>query len=261
MSYDEVAPEVLREARAAYLGLVTQCDYAMGRVLAALDENGLDRDTLVICTSDHGDFLGDCAAGAKNHFYDCAARVPFLVRPPPAWGLDLAGAECPALACHSDVPATILAAAGGRIPGDWDGHDLLAVARGQAPGRALLDGIGETNPPSRPAAESQRAWIAITDGDWKYLWYPEGGVQQLFHLPSDPREERERSADPACAPHLERLRAALIARHQQEDYRRHGYVRDGRLVALPLAGDTTRERRARPWPSLLTGAKPSDVKH
>jgi len=84
-SFDLVPPEIIREARAAYYGLITQIDYNMGRVFAALQDMGLFSDTLIIYASDHGEYLGDHHAGAKGFFHEQSAHVPCVLRLPQSW--------------------------------------------------------------------------------------------------------------------------------------------------------------------------------
>src|SRR5206468_3779742 len=62
--------EVARHVRPAYMGLVAQLDHHLGRVLDDLDALGRTRDTLIVFTSDHGEFLGDRGLGEKELFYD-----------------------------------------------------------------------------------------------------------------------------------------------------------------------------------------------
>lgn len=264
MSFDQVPPEVVREMRSAYYGLVTQCDYQMGRVLGALAEAGQYDNTLILFTSDHGDYLGDFGNGAKNLFHEPASHVPFVMVPPRQWGEAHHGRTVDQPVTHTDILPTCLAAAGDAdaAGGEGDGQDLLALVRGDlARPRRYVDGICETNPPSKPAAASLRAWAGLTDGRWKYIWYPEGGLEQLFDLHTDPREERDLAQEPQQASQKQRLRDALIEIHQQPHYHRQGFVRDGQLQACPLRGDSTNDRRAQSWPAIFTGLKPSDAKH
>ena len=75
--------EELAVMTAGYYGMVAQLDHAIGRVLDVLDERGLADDTLVIVTSDHGEFLGEHQMIFKGPFgYDSLLRVPLLVRGP-----------------------------------------------------------------------------------------------------------------------------------------------------------------------------------
>src|SRR5947207_753363 len=74
--------EVAKHVRPAYMGLVAQLDHHIGRAVKSLDETGRLHDTLVVFTSDHGDFLGDRGLGEKELFYDEIIRVPFLLYDP-----------------------------------------------------------------------------------------------------------------------------------------------------------------------------------
>ena len=68
----------------AYMAQTTGIDRALGMVLDKLKQKGLDRDTIVVYTSDHGDCLGAYGwhASAKDIPQDCSSRVPFLLRYP-----------------------------------------------------------------------------------------------------------------------------------------------------------------------------------
>lgn len=81
-SRDLVPLEIIREARAAYYGLITQVDYNIGRVFAALQDEGLFDDTLIIYTSDHGEYLGDHQTGSKCFFHEPSAHIPLVLRMP-----------------------------------------------------------------------------------------------------------------------------------------------------------------------------------
>jgi arylsulfatase A-like enzyme len=76
--------EVWQAVRPAYQGLIQQVDDHLGRVWDALDAAGRFGDTLIIFSSDHGDFLGDHWLGEKEHFHDTVQRVPLIVFDPDA---------------------------------------------------------------------------------------------------------------------------------------------------------------------------------
>ncbi|HOP12224.1 MAG TPA: sulfatase-like hydrolase/transferase [Oscillospiraceae bacterium] len=65
-----------------YYACISFVDYQIGRIVAALKERGLYDDTLIVFTSDHGDFLGDYNCYGKRSMIDAAARVPLLIRVP-----------------------------------------------------------------------------------------------------------------------------------------------------------------------------------
>jgi arylsulfatase A-like enzyme len=246
-SCDLVPPEVIREARAAYYGLITQIDYNMGRIFAALQDQGLFRDTLIVYLSDHGEFLGDHHTGGKFTFHEASARVPFVLRLPQSWPDAVYGVEHPGLVTHADVLPTLLAAAGGAAPDDADGLDLAALARGETEGRAYLE-----------ATAMGGTYFAITDGRWKYIHYPEGGAEQFFDLQDDPLERRDRALAGAPPAEMAALRDELVARHRQ---RQSPWLEDGGLPRKPARGDTTRERRNRSWPGYHTDHCGLDVCH
>jgi len=77
-------PVKIRYMMADYFALVTEIDAYVGEILAALKQNGLDKNTLVIFTSDHGEMLGSHGMREKNVFLEESARIPLLIRFPQA---------------------------------------------------------------------------------------------------------------------------------------------------------------------------------
>ena len=65
-----------------YMGLVKQIDDHLGRIMTYLESSGRLRDTLIVFTSDHGDYLGDHWLGEKELFHDASARIPLLISDP-----------------------------------------------------------------------------------------------------------------------------------------------------------------------------------
>jgi arylsulfatase A-like enzyme len=138
---------------ATYAAMAVRLDKEIGRVLAALTELGLDGNTLVIFTSDHGATFeagnrGTSAfhrsngpfRGHKRTLWEGGVRVPAAVRWP---GKVPAGAASNELVHMTDVFPTALAAAGAEPEAAWkvDGRNMLPVWRGQEkapPGRTLF---------------------------------------------------------------------------------------------------------------------------
>ncbi len=250
-SDDLIPSEVLREARSAYYGLVTQIDYNMGRLFAALQDLELFDETLFLFTSDHGEFLGDHRTGCKQFYHDVSARVPFIIRLPKSWPGRPFGERSPRLATHADILPTLLSAAGGRPPEACDGEDLLAVP--ERPREYLEGTIGNM------LCETPRvSYLGITDGDFKYIWYTEGPSEQLFDLRNDPKELKNLAASQSFASEKRRLREELLRRQKE----RGGiFMKDGDLLSLPPRNDTEKERRSNPWPGYHTELYNVDVRH
>ncbi|NQT94315.1 MAG: sulfatase-like hydrolase/transferase, partial [Lentisphaerae bacterium] len=246
-SLDLIPPEVIREARSAYYGLITQIDYNMGRVFAALQDLDLFNDALMLYTSDHGELLGDHHTGSKTYFYEGAAHVPFALRMPKSWEDRCHGTVEGSPVTHADILPTLVTAAGGVPPAGVDGLDLAAVARGQAAGREFLEASVQGHP-----------YFAITDGRWKYIVYPEGGAEQLFDLETDPGETTDLAGRKDCATQQETLRAELVRRHEA---RGSGAVEDGAFKTFDHRGDSEVDRRNRSWPGYHTDEYPVDVRH
>jgi arylsulfatase len=79
---DRLNQRIIQEARANYLGLINHLDTNIGRVLDLLEKLDLHKSTLIMLTSDHGDFMGEHGVFQKHFLYDGAIRIPWLVRYP-----------------------------------------------------------------------------------------------------------------------------------------------------------------------------------
>lgn len=252
-SFDLMDPATVRAARAAYYGLVTQIDYTLGRVLAALQDVGELARTTIVFTSDHGEFLGDHGTGNKVFFHEASAGVPMIVRPAAGRSPVVPGSVVRTPVTLADVLPTLVAAAGGSAPDDVDGTDLVALAAaGDRPRIVVGVASGDTGPPGLPY------YLAMTDGRHKYLWYPEGPVEQLFDLASDP-DERHDLAPSADAADLAGWRERLITAVADGGGERH--LDGAGLPAVPPQADTVAEQRATAWPGYHTEAFHLDVRH
>ncbi len=160
-----------------YIEMVTSLDRNVGRVLARLYELGLDRDTVVVFTSDNGGerFSDNWPfSGIKTELLEGGIRVPFIVKWP---GLTAPGSESDTPALSMDFLPTFVAAAGGRPHPDYpsDGVDIRpALMGGALPERTLY---------WRFFNKDQKA---ARRGRYKYLSI--NGNEYLFDVIADPRE-------------------------------------------------------------------------
>ena len=116
----------VERARTAYYGLVRRLDVLIGEVLRCLAEEGLDDDTLIVYTTDHGDQLGERGLWWKHTLYEDSVRVPLMLRWP---GRVPAGERRAQVVDLLDVAATMAASLGGPPLPHSHGRDLLPVAR------------------------------------------------------------------------------------------------------------------------------------
>ena len=109
-----------------YFAMVTGVDYEIGRVLNTLKEEGLDKNTIVVITSDHGDMMGSHGLMSKNIWYEEAVNIPFIIR----WPEKIkAGQKNDVLISPTDIMPTILNMLGATkgMPSNLDGQDLSSI--------------------------------------------------------------------------------------------------------------------------------------
>lgn len=130
MRMNEVTDDELREIVAIYYGMITKTDRNLGWLLEALRDSGRREDTIVIATSDHGDFVGDYAMTEKmqNTFEDALTNVPLAVRVPGCAPLE---GPSEALVEMIDLLPTLAEACGVEPGHTHFGRSLLPLLRGE----------------------------------------------------------------------------------------------------------------------------------
>ncbi len=215
--------------RRVYYGSISLIDGEVGRVLDFLDEQALAQNTLVVFTSDHGDYMGDHGLMTKSPaLYDCLVRVPFVLR----WGGALpSGMKSAELVSLVDLAPTFLEAAGVAPPRGVQGESILPNACGRRPMREVT--FSEYGVPGRPydldrLVREGRAGKPFTnpgnellpwegnpvslagrirmvrDVEWKLVEGPDG-PEELYCLREDPNELRNLSGSPEHASTQTRL--------------------------------------------------------
>lgn len=211
-SRDEVRERVLP----AYMGLIKQIDDQVGVLTAFLEEEGLAETTMIVFSSDHGDYLGDHWLGEKYLFHEQSAGVPLIVVDPDRRADAARGASCDALVEMIDLAPTFLDWLGAaQKPHILEGRSLMPFLRGARPAQWREAAISEYDfsfDPARlklglPVADSRVTMVF--DGRWKYVHVP-GHRPMLFDLDADPLELADRGGDPACAGECARLREMLF---------------------------------------------------
>ena len=200
-AYDDYFDEErMRIARSAYFGMVTCLDDNVGKVLAAIDANGLADDTRVIYTSDHGDNMGHRGLWGKSVMYEESAAIPLLLAGPDVPQRRSIGAPVSLVDCYP----TVLEGAG-VAPTDVErrelpGHSLLRIANGESPERIVLS--------EYHAAGASSGFFMIRFGRWKYVHYV-GHRPELFDLDDDPHEGRDLATNPKYSSVLVECEAKL----------------------------------------------------
>jgi arylsulfatase A-like enzyme len=200
----------------AYMGLITQIDDEIGRLIAWLKETGRYDDTVIVFTSDHGDYLGDHWLGEKELFHDASLRIPLIVRDPSAQADATRGTVSDALVEAIDLLPTFVEMAGGQVPGHiLEGQSLLPLLHGQGSEWAREAVFSEYDYAYRLARQLLDREIAdcrlqmVFDGRWKMIRAP-GFRPMLYDLQIDPDEFHDLGADPASRAVIDRLMAQLL---------------------------------------------------
>lgn len=178
----------MKDARAKNVAFVEHLDDRIGRVLAALKENGLEENTIVVFSADNGGSLphaqnNDPWRGGKQDHYDGGLRVPFMVRWPaqikPGSRSDYAG-------LNFDLFPTFLELAGAKPSADLDAISLVPLLKGgtittprdlyfvRREGGAIYGG---------------KSYEALIRGDWKLMQNDPFSPLELYNLKRDPQEK------------------------------------------------------------------------
>jgi arylsulfatase A-like enzyme len=197
---------LVRMIKAYYYATVSFIDYNVGRILSYLEETGDLDNTLILWTSDHGEYLGDYDCFGKRTFMKSAANVPLIVRYPERFQ---AGSQVEMPASLVDVMPTFLGAVDIEANQfDLDGVDLAALAA--APGmREMVYGQYQRGEKASYMALSRR---------WKYIYAASDQREYLFDLLVDPDETRNRAQTLGYLESTESMRSALIGFLKKEGY-------------------------------------------
>jgi len=204
---DAVPDRASRHARAAYWGLVSTMDEMVGRILNRLRDLGLDRDTLVVYASDHGEHAGDRGLWWKHTLFDESAKVPLLISMPGALPEGVVNADVVGL---MDLAQTMIDALGGETLPGADGRSFWPRLTGS--GQDWDDTVTcEYCTDAVPAWTGGRAvrHRMVRQGRWKLHVYA-GERPLLFDLDADPQESRDLAGEAGHAGTLARLMARAL---------------------------------------------------
>ncbi|MEP2631675.1 MAG: sulfatase-like hydrolase/transferase, partial [Rhizobiaceae bacterium] len=192
----------------AYMGLIKQCDDQMGVLFDYMEKSGRMDDTMIVITSDHGDYLGDHWLGEKDLFHEQSAKIPMIIYDPSPQADAARGTVCDELVEAIDLAATFVEFGGGEVPGHIiEGRSLMPFLTGQSPGNWRDFAVSEYDFSQTPMAmrlnlEPKDARLfMIADKRWKFM-HAEGADESgpfspmLFDMENDPDEFFDLGNDP-----------------------------------------------------------------
>ena len=208
-------PDARQKVIATYMGLITQVDDHIGRMMAWLEETDRLKDTLIIFTSDHGDYLGDHWMGEKLYFHDQSVRVPLIVVDPSPEADITRGTVDSRLTEAIDLVPTIVDFMGGEVRDHiLEGRSLVPLLRGQEVEWRTC-AFSEADYGRSPARKklgqptNDCRIVMAFDGRWKYVHCP-GQNPMLFDLEADPQEMTDLGTHPNFADERARMQGHVL---------------------------------------------------
>ena len=205
--------------------MVSEVDHHVGRILDRLDALGIADNTIVVFTSDHGEWLGEHLRYGKGYpGHDAVTRVPLLMRWPAGAS---AGGHCSRIVEALDVVPTLLEAAAIQRPAALQGSSLLPDLRceeGAGPGCAITEmtpvagirihrqliGAGADRAITE-MTQPKRHWKTLRTEGLRYV-VDADGAEALFDLERDPQAYQNVAGDSEYAPRLQAARKRLLER-------------------------------------------------
>jgi choline-sulfatase len=194
-------PAGARRAIAFYYANLAEMDDCLGRVVQAVRDLGLENDTIICYTADHGEMLSELGLWQKFQFYEGSCGVPLLIRVP-----GRAAAVCDAPVSLVSLCSTLADLANVPLLQPNDGASLqtyLKPSKGRKPVAVepvfAEYGLSSTQPKRM-----------IRDGDWKFTeWLHD--IPELYNLREDPHEMHNLASEPSSAAQVQHLKQRLHA--------------------------------------------------
>ena len=187
IAYPQTIQE-LKQAKSRYWGLVTLVDEMVGRVLEHLKKLDLEKNTIVVFTSEHGEMLGDHRLMSKAVSYEESVKVPFVMTVPGVSGPRRISQPV----SQVDVVPTLLELMGQSPPSNLQGESWAPFLRNaqELPDRDVIifnDEEGFAQAWNKTHVSHRRT--LVTPEGWK-LSVNDTGEGELYHLGRDPKERR-----------------------------------------------------------------------
>ena len=189
--------EVRNTVLAGYMGLIKQIDDNLGRLFEFLENSKKMEDTMIVFTSDHGDYHGDHWLGEKELFHEQIVRVPMIIYDPSLEADKNRGSKEKKFIEAIDLLPTFLDAVESKASKHrLEGNSLIPILRGKKTSNwrdcvfSEIDySFNEARKILNLGASDARAYM-IRNKKWKYIYY-KGFVPQLFDIENDPNEFKD----------------------------------------------------------------------
>ncbi len=187
-----------------YLACIQSVDDQVGRLLDYLKANGLDKNTLVVYTSDQGFYLGEHGWFDKRFMYEESLRTPLVMKLP---GVIKPGTTTEDLVQNLDFAPTFLGLAGVTVPDSLQGISMLGPQKREAIYYHYYE---------YPGVHAVKRHYGIRTDRYKLMhFYNDIDEWELYDLKTDPSEMKNLYGNPAYSDKITELKAAMIKLQQQ----------------------------------------------
>lgn len=196
----------LTEWMRIYYAMAANLDDNIGRLMKAIKDMGLDENSIIVFTSDHGELFGAHGRRAKNIFYEEAVRVPFLIK----WKGKLAeNVKRDFIINTVDIMPSLLSMMGLPVPEETEGTDLSACITGEADTEegALMMCTGPT-----AIFGDGNEWRAYRTKQYTYAIFKSDGQEFLFDDKNDPYQMENLIDNKSYRETAEELKSKMYAK-------------------------------------------------
>ena len=188
-----------------YLACIAGVDKSVGAVLDFLKENGLDKNTVVVYTSDQGFYLGEHGWFDKRWMFGESLRTPLLIQWP---GVAKPGSVNKDMVSNLDFAETFLDIAGAKVPDDMQGMSMVNILKGQTPLNWRNEHYYHFY--EYPGSHMVKRHYGITTDRYKLIhFYYDIDEWELYDMKDDPQEMKNVYNDPAYSSVKEDLHKRL----------------------------------------------------
>jgi len=184
--------EGLKEFLRIYYASVKYLDDRVGKILKALEEQGILDETIILFTADHGDMMGNHGMVWKSNesFYEEIVHIPFIIRYPKTFKPGISTIQTSLV----DIMPTILSLTGGKNDKEIAGIDLVPFLTGKknvskARQYSFCERIAPNPNRGRKVVASMKGAFMVRNEKYKLIVYPDGGLY-LYNLIDDPHESQ-----------------------------------------------------------------------
>lgn len=207
----ELTDAQIKRARRAYYAMISDIDDKIGQLRSVLEETGLDENTVIIFTADHGDMMGERGMWYKNCFFENSVHIPLLFHAPGR----LAPKRLRENTSLVDLLPTLVSMAHGDTLDEFrdilDGHDLLPLMEGDC---THWDDVVYCEQNENRTLCTR---LMVKKGPYKYVWnHFKEYTDALYDLDKDPLELHNVLHDPAYAEIAQELHALAAAKWDLE---------------------------------------------